>query len=66
MIVKLLVIVGVIYVVYNLYFKTKIDNTQDKGEEVDTMVKCSNCGVYVAKSDAIVKSGKYYCSKECL
>jgi uncharacterized protein len=34
-----------------------------KGEEI--MVECDKCGTYISTHEAIIKSGKYYCSKEC-
>ena len=34
-------------------------------EEEDTMVPCEKCGTYVAVDEAIIKDGRYYCSKSC-
>ena len=34
-------------------------------EEEDTMVPCAKCGTYVATDEAIIKDGRYYCSKSC-
>jgi len=31
----------------------------------DTVV-CSKCGTYILKKEAILRRGKYFCSKECL
>lgn len=33
-----------------------------RGDEVDTMVSCARCGVYLPRSDALSgASGKFYC-----
>ena len=29
------------------------------------MVECQKCGLFISSKDAIIKNGKYYCSKEC-
>ncbi len=34
-----------------------------KGEEI--MVECEKCGTFISTHEAIIKDGKYYCSKEC-
>lgn len=63
MIAKLLVLIVVIAVVYFVFFKKKSkkkDNT-----EVEQMVECEECGTYISPNEGIIKSGKYYCSKEC-
>jgi uncharacterized protein len=74
MILKLLLILGVIYIVYVMFIKQKPKkqtphNTQTKKTkevEVDDMIECSSCGVYVALSESILSNGHYYCSKECV
>jgi len=42
--------------------KTQRDKAR-KGEEV--MVPCEKCGTYISTHEAIIVSGKYYCSKSC-
>jgi uncharacterized protein len=37
----------------------------DRGEAIEDLARCETCGTYVAVKDAIIKSGKYYCSKSC-
>jgi len=44
--------------------KNKPDDKYD--QITDTMVECPTCGTYVAKDEAILSSGKYFCSKGCL
>ncbi len=76
MIFKLIILALVVYVVYMLFFKegNLIDKMKEaapkpskKGNDpdVDTVVECQKCGVYVSIEEAILKDGKYYCSKEC-
>jgi uncharacterized protein len=76
MIFKLILLAAVIYVVYILFFregnliekmKESASKTPKKSDEkdVDTVVECQKCGVYVSVDEAILKDGKYYCSKEC-
>ena len=69
MIFKILAFLVVIFLVYILFFKKNREaNIKDKKNEeiADTMVECPKCKTYVAKDDAILSNGKYFCSKECL
>lgn len=69
MIVKLLLLGVVLFGVYLLFFKKDREkNIKDKknDEITDTMVECPTCGTYVSKEDAILSSGKYFCTQECL
>ena len=67
MILKLLVLAGVLYIVYKIFFRRQLNSTSKKqNDEVDTMIECPSCKVYVARDDSILSNGKYYCSKECL
>ena len=67
---KWLLIIGVIWFVYNFYIKKKSlsssNSTQNQKLEDNDMVQCSTCKVYVEINEAILSNGKYYCSKECL
>jgi uncharacterized protein len=69
MILKALLIGAVIYIVYIMFFKQKsMPTNQNKKQEaeVNEMVECAQCGVYIEISEAILSNGKYYCSKECI
>jgi len=69
MIVKLLLLGVVLFGVYLVFFKKnrEKDIKDKKHDEItDTMVECPTCGTYVSKEDAILSSGKYFCSQECL
>ena len=74
--IKWLLVIGVIVAIYYFFIKKstppKRRNSSKEGvkpktgEEVEEMVECSRCGVYVEIEEAIISNGKYYCSKECL
>ena len=71
MIFKLLTIVIVLFLVYIVFFKKNrekdMEDKSKKYEEItDTLVECPNCGVFTSKDDAILSSGKYFCSQECI
>ena len=70
MIFKLLVFAVVVFIVYTLFFKTsrgKVEQPKKKNRKNDgeTMVECTKCSVFVSEKEAIIKDGKFYCSKEC-
>lgn len=45
---------------------TQNNSTQnDKTQITETLCECKKCGTFVAPSDAFIKDGNYYCSKEC-
>jgi uncharacterized protein len=71
MILKFLLIAAVIGIIYFLFFKAKplekdTKKTKENKPEINDMVECSSCGVYVEIHEAILSNGKYYCSRECL
>ena len=73
MFVKWLLVIGIIWVVYQFFIKSKKSvatkqksNTKKTKKDANEMVQCTACGVYVELDDAIVSNGKYFCSNECL
>ena len=72
--IKWLLVIGVIAFVYFVFIKKSTPLKQaneDEApkrnkEEVDEMVQCAKCGIYVELDEAIVSNGKYFCSQECL
>lgn len=70
MILKVLLLILVVAIVYFIFIKKKpiTDRSTKKRESTrsDEMVQCSKCDVYVNIDEAILSSGKYYCSQECL
>jgi uncharacterized protein len=65
---KWLIVIGLVWFVYNFYFKKKPISSQNSNKPLqeNDMVKCSTCNVYVEIGEAIHSNGKYYCSQECL
>ncbi len=72
MIFKILAFIVVLVLVYMVFFKKNREQniSQDKSKKydeiTDVMVECPTCGTFVSKDEAILSSGKYYCSKGCL
>lgn len=70
MLVKYLLLIAIGYIIYLVFFRKKTikdESTpkQDKKENSDTMVECSECSTFVSEKEAIIKDGKFYCSKTC-
>ncbi|NOX15819.1 MAG: Prokaryotic metallothionein [Epsilonproteobacteria bacterium] len=72
MIFKLLVFGLVIFVVYTFFFKVNRGTVEqpkrkEKKKKIDgdTMVECTKCSVFISETEAIIKDGKFFCSKEC-
>jgi uncharacterized protein len=70
MIVKLLVFVVVLLIIYVAFFKKaspaqKKKETEDKKIGSDIMIECSECSTFVSEKEAIIKDGKFFCSKQC-
>jgi len=72
MILKILLVAGVIYVVYIMFFKKKPSikaqerkTTHTDKQDANELVQCQSCGVYVELDEAILSNAKYYCSTEC-
>lgn len=72
MLLKAIAVIAVLFLVYILFFKKNRENaTQNSSKKNDDMLEdvmeeCPTCGTYVSKKEAILSSGKYFCSKECL
>ncbi len=62
MLFKILLIAAVIGGIYYFFIKKKPTLADN---ETDTMIECDKCGTFVSNKEAIIKNGKYYCSKEC-
>jgi len=70
MLLKILLLGVIIFGIYYFFIKQKptITNSKkeaDKKEADDILVECQKCGTFVSTKEAIIKDGKYYCSKEC-
>ena len=64
---KLLLLAGVLVAVYFIFFKKKslTPPSNDRGME-EAMIPCEKCGTYVQAKEALMRDGKYYCSRECM
>ncbi|MCX6061875.1 MAG: PP0621 family protein [Campylobacterales bacterium] len=65
---KLLLFIGFISTVYYVFFAKKKSITSRKNNDSmeEAMIPCAMCGTYFQAKEAIMSSGKYYCSPECL
>jgi uncharacterized protein len=59
---RLIFLIAVIVVVY-LLLKSFLRQSpkRDKVEASEDMVRCSQCGVHLPKSESILSGGEYYC-----
>jgi len=72
MLMKALVLALILFVIYIAFFKkpsnieTK-NNKQNKQKapKGDVMIECEKCETFVSEDEAIIKDGKFYCSKKC-
>ncbi|MDA3947392.1 MAG: PP0621 family protein [Helicobacteraceae bacterium] len=70
MLLKALLVIGVIAAIYFFFFKKSTPLTKERydkkrKDDEETMVECESCSTYISTAEAIVVSGKFYCSTEC-
>lgn len=67
MLLKILLLIVVIFGIYYFFIKKKPNkNSKTKpNRDEEIMVECDKCKTYISDKEAIIKNGKYYCSKEC-
>jgi len=71
MLMKGLLLAGILFIIYIAFFKkpNKVDsNRRKKKKEApkgDVMMECARCETFVSEDEAIIKDGKFYCSKKC-
>lgn len=65
---KLLLLIGVLVGIYYVFFAKKKTITPPKNDNSleEAMIPCAQCGTYVQAKEALMSSGKYFCSSECL
>ncbi|MDD2828586.1 MAG: PP0621 family protein [Sulfuricurvum sp.] len=65
---KFLLFIALITTVYYMFFaKTKsISSPKNDASTDEAMIPCTQCGTYVQTKEALMRSGKCYCSVECL
>jgi uncharacterized protein len=65
---KIILLVLVLLIIYVLFFKKKkIDKVKKDNMSIgdEIMINCAKCDTYISNQDAIIKDGRFYCSKEC-
>lgn len=73
MLIKVLILIIIFLIIYIAFFKQstkvkskpKTNKTNHKSVSGEILMECNECQTFVAQDDAIIKDGKYYCSKEC-
>lgn len=72
MLMKGLLLAGVLLIIYIAFFKksNKVENvsrkkTKKQVPKGDVMMECEKCETFVSEDEAIIKDGKFYCSKKC-
>lgn len=72
MLMKGLLLVVILFVIYIMFFKksNKVENAKRKKskkpiQKGDVMMECQECETFVSEDEAIIKDGKFYCSKKC-
>lgn len=68
MLLKVLLFAGVVAFVYFTFFSKKksLNSPKNDNSMEEAMIPCCTCGVYIQAKEAIMSSGKYYCSEQCL
>lgn len=72
MLMKGLLLVGILFIIYIAFFKksNKVENVSRKKSKKavpkgDVMMECEKCETFVSEDEAVIKDGKFYCSKKC-
>lgn len=65
---KFLLFISIIVAVYYVFFaKKKSLKAPENDISLDeAMIPCATCGTYVQAKEALMSSGHYYCSSECM
>ncbi len=58
----------IIYLAYIFLFRDKKISGENSADKTDsqTMVECNKCSVFISSDEAVIREGKYYCSRECM
>ncbi|HIP31116.1 MAG TPA: Prokaryotic metallothionein [Sulfurospirillum arcachonense] len=72
MLIKALALAAVFFVIYIMFFKKsnkEVQSNRKKSKKQapkgDVMMECEKCETFVSEDEAIIKDGKFYCSKKC-
>lgn len=68
--IKYLIVAVILFIIYIAFFKKSAiqeekKNAKKKSDSGDIMIECSECSTFVSENDAIIKDGKFFCTKEC-
>lgn len=62
---RLLFLLGFIYIAYRLVRKLVVKNASVTGDQKTTsMVRCAFCDVYIVRQDAYIKDNNFYCNTD--
>lgn len=71
MLLKIVLVIGIIAAVYFFFMKKSTPLTKERhdkkrsNDDENIMVECETCSTYITTNEAIISSGKFYCSTEC-
>ncbi len=72
MLMKALLLGVIFFIIYIMFFKKSVKEqpvSRKKNKKNipkgDIMVECVECETFVSEDEAIIKDGKFYCSKKC-
>ena len=72
MLMKALALGAIFFVIYIMFFKKSNQDIQESRKRSkksipkgDIMMECEECETFVSEDEAIIKDGKFYCSKNC-
>jgi len=71
MLFKFLILAVIFFLIYTMLFKKskkEMPHKKRNGKKKvsgDIMLECTKCETFVSEDEAILKDGKFYCSKEC-
>lgn len=62
---RILILIAAVWIIYRLFFhKKKTVGPDNKGVKRLSAVRCSYCGIYVDKNDAINDEDLFFCSRD--
>ncbi len=72
MLYKVLMLIAILFIIYLIFFRKSNKKTvtnKKRGRKPipkgDIMIECKECATFANEDEAIIKDGKFYCSKKC-
>ena len=74
MILKIGALLAILVVIYLIFFKTTRNTGEAQTQQTkrptkkndgETMIECAQCSTFISNKEAIIKDGKFFCSREC-